>query len=233
MKPQERTCTLPRASLRCRLWPVEQKAGYAMKKTMTGLVLAVMAASGGAPAATAGQSYQAGGTLKGTEFVSRRAPDVERQLWLMVAAGDDGSAWVRLNFETHLGIGSLSLQNSAEERARLRSALNKALEWAVVALANEADTRKFVGCFGNDFERETCEEWGRPLAGHFVLTFISIGGGQKSFVTLWLKDLTEERRNASISLDIVQIRELIAALDDVEAARARAAAMDAKADVFQ
>lgn len=197
------------------------------------MVLAFMVAGLWSPTARAGNSYQAGDMIRATEFVSLRRPDIARKLWLMVAAGEDGSAWVRINFETGLGIGSLSLQNSAEERARLRSALVKALDWAVVALANEADTEKRLGCFGNDFERERCEEWGRPLAGHLAIKFVSVGGGRKSFVMLYLKDLMEERRKASLSLDVRQIRRLIDALDAVEVARVRAAAMDAKADVFQ
>lgn len=204
-----------------------------MKNIVTGLVLAVMAASSGAQASHAQTAYIAGERIVGSEFFSRGEPAVARWLELWVASHKDGRAAVSLVFETSLGDGSLSLGIWEVEGQRLRAALGKALEWSVVARANEAETNKLLGCFGLEYERERCEKWGAPLMGQLAVRFFAGSGGRESGVSLSMKGLAEEHKKALVMLDIVQVRKLIAALDDVEATRVRAAAMDAKADVFQ
>jgi hypothetical protein len=208
-----------------------RKTGIHYSATLLLLSLVSVLISVTVSPAKAGNVYQAGEVITGQVYNELVKAWFDHDVTIF-AGIDEDSPYIYVQAETGLANAVVAIEDEPATRKRLIGAVEKALYWSDVARNNSADTLKLLGCFGRD-PYGVCESHGAFEEGQLSLSFFAANSGRQTNLILQIIDRSNQFIKADIYLDPPQMRQLLAALQDLDRVIAHARRMQAKDNLFQ
>ena len=145
--------------------------------------------------------YRSGEVVKGFDYKGN-----ERE-FSICASIEDNIKYLYFKGETDTENALVKIKYSEALRDSLINAVLKSFDWSVVAIKNEVDVLKKVGCFGECSEKKILKN---------QMRFYFISKGKYVALGIYLVDMDDVSNISRIILNGIEILSLLSPLDQIE-----------------
>ncbi len=160
--------------------------------------------------------YRVGKEITGQEFNDVWKKWFNRKFSIWVGVDENNTEYIFFKGTTGIGDATVIVQNSKEVVEKLKSVVEKAIEWADIARKNKADTSKSLECFNNN-GYGSCRRNSSGFNGNQMdLSFFAANSGKQTSLVINLVDKDNQFIKTSIYVDLIEMKKLLKVISEIE-----------------
>lgn len=170
--------------------------------------------------------YKIGDTIIGRQYNDFLESWIDKEFSIWVGHG--GIEVIVFKAETVFGSATIVARDARSTKKELQKVISKAIEWSNIAVENQVDITKKLGCFGGYKRSFSCNN-----TGEMKLTFFATNGGRQRTLIVNITDRDNQFIKASLYFEPPEMKKILDALKEVEKALQKAKDNESKQNLFK
>ncbi len=169
--------------------------------------------------------YRVGDEIRGKEYNDASKKWVDRRFSVWVGIDEDKKEFVYFMGDSSTsGVATVMLVNSEDVRAKLETAVSKAIEWSEIARKNKADGGKSLGCFGD------CST---DAGNRMGFSFFAANSGKQTDLVIKMVDTDNQSITAYMCVELSEMVKLLQVVKGINEAVEKARDSASKQGLFK
>lgn len=169
--------------------------------------------------------YRVGNEIRGKEYDDASKKWLDRSFSVWVGIDEDKKEFVYFMGDSSAsGVATVMVVNSEDVRAKLETAVSKAIEWSEIARKNKADGGKSLGCFGD------CSTYGGNRMG---FSFFAANSGKQTDLVIKMVDVDNQSITGYMCVELSEMVKLLEVVKGINEAMEKARDSASKQGLFK
>ena len=169
--------------------------------------------------------YRVGDKIHGKEYNDASKKWLDRSFSVWVGIDEDNTELIYFMGDSSAsGVATVLVKNSQDVRAKLETAVSKAIEWSEIARQNQTDGIKNLGCFGDCSADE---------GNRMGLSFFAANSGKQTDLVIKMIDVENQSITAYMCVELSEMVKLLGVVRGINEAMEKAKGTASKQDLFK